>query len=395
MKQNFKRKLLAGILSACMIFQTVGMAPVYAGENADLTKCIGEENAVQKVQALIDALPTLEAVKEITDKDEQKAIYDDLQTAYEAYEALTKEEQGEVTGAEVFEPLFAVFNGMVNLLETAELAVEETPYIKIGGEYLNSGTYYKVNENVVTATGASDANYNIYYSNGTLTLNSLNLTYAGDASAISISAKNSVTMPDITINLIGENMVTGARNDSSAYNSCGVYLNALYATNTPTFTFSGSGSLSAVGHYTGVYCEKGNLKFEGANVMATGNTHGGIFTSSGSIAILSGSQVQANATSTVGECGIGTNVGGVEIDNSTVTVTMDGSGNMMGIQAGAGSAVAIKNKSTVEILEKSGTGYTRGIYCDQIQIVDSALTIKNSNRGISNGGANTAVTVSY
>ncbi|MEG0944889.1 MAG: hypothetical protein RSF86_14785, partial [Angelakisella sp.] len=33
MKQNFKRKLLAGLLSACMIFQTVGTVPVYAVGN--------------------------------------------------------------------------------------------------------------------------------------------------------------------------------------------------------------------------------------------------------------------------------------------------------------------------------------------------------------------------
>ncbi|MDD3252810.1 MAG: leucine-rich repeat protein [Lachnospiraceae bacterium] len=33
MKRNLKRRLLAGVLSACMIFQTVGMAPVYAAGN--------------------------------------------------------------------------------------------------------------------------------------------------------------------------------------------------------------------------------------------------------------------------------------------------------------------------------------------------------------------------
>lgn len=253
MKQNFKRKLLAGVLSVCMIFQTAGMAPVYAVENGadsgtsagtstvcenhtehdeecgyvegtkgspcthehtedcyvevekcihehtdecypdtddeeatgseakELTECthmcdeesgcftmqldcqhehdeecgyveagkgspcthtcelcakdgeedveeiikedtelatdsnaqaVSEEN-IKEVQALIDALPTLEALKEITDKEEQKAIYDDLQTAYEAYKALTKEEQAEVTGAEVFESLFDWFNNQV------------------------------------------------------------------------------------------------------------------------------------------------------------------------------------------------------------------------------------------------------------------------------------------
>ncbi|MDD2980336.1 MAG: hypothetical protein PHN80_10215 [Hespellia sp.] len=264
MKQNFKRKLLAGVLSVCMIFQTAGMVPVYAVENAadsgipvgassvcenhtehdeecgyvegtkgspcthehtedcyiEVEKCIhkhtdecypetddeeatksdaeeptecthmcdeesgcftkklncqhehdeacgyveavkgspcthscelcakdGEEaikedvvedielatdsNAqeiskenIAKVQAMIDALPTLEELKAIIDKDEQTAIYTKLQTAYEAYEALTKEEQGEVVGAEIFEPLFGWYNSQMMLMAEQNIAIE-------------------------------------------------------------------------------------------------------------------------------------------------------------------------------------------------------------------------------------------------------------------------------
>ncbi|MDD3252532.1 MAG: leucine-rich repeat protein [Lachnospiraceae bacterium] len=39
MNQNLKRRLLAGVLSACMIFETVGMAPVYAAENTADSVC--------------------------------------------------------------------------------------------------------------------------------------------------------------------------------------------------------------------------------------------------------------------------------------------------------------------------------------------------------------------
>ena len=45
-------------------------------------------------------------------KDEQNAVYADLQAAYEAYEALTEDEQALLTGTEVFESLFHFFNGM-------------------------------------------------------------------------------------------------------------------------------------------------------------------------------------------------------------------------------------------------------------------------------------------
>ena len=94
--------------------------PVCGIEGADLTQCQGEANAitVEKVQELIDALPTTDKLTAMT-KDEQNAVYADLQAAYEAYQALTEDEQALLTGTEVFESLFHFFNGMVNLLATA------------------------------------------------------------------------------------------------------------------------------------------------------------------------------------------------------------------------------------------------------------------------------------
>ncbi len=65
---------------------------------------------VERVQALIDALPTLDTV---TAED-----YDAVQDAYDAYEALTEEEQSAITGAEVFEELFGWFNEQIAMLET-------------------------------------------------------------------------------------------------------------------------------------------------------------------------------------------------------------------------------------------------------------------------------------
>ena len=64
--------------------------PVCGIEGADLTQCQSEANAitVEKVQELIDALPTTDKLTTMT-KDEQNAVYADLQAAYEAYQALT------------------------------------------------------------------------------------------------------------------------------------------------------------------------------------------------------------------------------------------------------------------------------------------------------------------
>ena len=48
-------------------------------------------------------------------EDERNEIYYALQAAYGAYEALSDNQMEEITGAEIFESLFDVFNGMVNI----------------------------------------------------------------------------------------------------------------------------------------------------------------------------------------------------------------------------------------------------------------------------------------
>lgn len=67
------------------------------------------------VQEQINALPTSDELGNMTE-EEQQAVYEKLQTAYDAYNVLTDEQKAEITGAEIFESLFAVFNGMVNTL---------------------------------------------------------------------------------------------------------------------------------------------------------------------------------------------------------------------------------------------------------------------------------------
>ena len=74
------------------------------------------KQAVATVQALIDALP---AVDELDGMDDGAldAAYMDTQVAYDAYEALTAEQQAQITGAERFEDLFNWFNGQIALLD--------------------------------------------------------------------------------------------------------------------------------------------------------------------------------------------------------------------------------------------------------------------------------------
>ena len=75
---------------------------------AETTEFVLPEN-VAAVQALIDALPTVDTV---TAED-----YDAVQEAYDAYEALSDEEKALIHGAEVFESLFGCFNTQTATLE--------------------------------------------------------------------------------------------------------------------------------------------------------------------------------------------------------------------------------------------------------------------------------------
>lgn len=82
------------------------------------------DEAVQTVQALITALP---AVDELTDADEAEvnAAYEAAQNAYDAYEALTDEQKAQITGADVFEALFAWFNAQISTPDDEEVVVTD------------------------------------------------------------------------------------------------------------------------------------------------------------------------------------------------------------------------------------------------------------------------------
>ena len=82
-----------------------------AGNNADA--------AVSAVQTMIDALPT---VSELEDMDAQglDAAYNDIQAAYDAYEALAAEQQAQITGADCFKALLGWFSSQTAPLADAQ-----------------------------------------------------------------------------------------------------------------------------------------------------------------------------------------------------------------------------------------------------------------------------------
>ena len=105
----------------CAEDATNGECPVCG---ADLTLCAGQESteneadeAVVAVQAALDILPTAEALAAMS-QEEQQTVYTALQSAYDAYCILTDEQKVQISGAEKFDALFAVFNTMITTLES-------------------------------------------------------------------------------------------------------------------------------------------------------------------------------------------------------------------------------------------------------------------------------------
>lgn len=96
------------------------------GDGNEQTKCTAESvgdtalnEKITAVQDLINALPALEELQ-ATDKQKQQEIYEALQEAYDAYEALSEEDKALLVGADCFETLFGWFNAQVSPLGETE-----------------------------------------------------------------------------------------------------------------------------------------------------------------------------------------------------------------------------------------------------------------------------------
>lgn len=291
------------------------------------------------VQKLIDALPATDKLTTMT-KDERNAVYADLQAAYEAYQALTEDEQALLTGTEVFESLFHFFNGMVNLLATAN-----------GVSYLDENGDEQTADNVtVVESSMTTWNGGWYVVNNIVTIGS-RVTVSGEVHLI-LADGASLTVND------GINVAEG--NSFSVYaQSDSENMGALTATGVDFAAGIGGGSHGSGGNITisggnvtasggdgaaGIGNGKdsgsgGNIIIHGGSVKATGGQYaagigGGLMGSGGTITIHGGS-VTANGGDEA--AGIGGGVfgsgGKITINGGNVTAT---SGNeAAGIGGGA------------------------------------------------------------
>ena len=344
------------------------------------------------VQKLIDALPTTDKLTTMT-KDEQNAVYADLQAAYEAYEALTEDEQALLTGTEVFESLFHFFNGMVNLLA------------ENGVSYLDENGDEQTADNVTVVDGSTTAwSDGWYVVNRNVTIDS-RVTVRGEVHLI--LADNASLTVDGGINVaegksfsvyaqsVGEKMGTlTATGENGAGIGGGSWENA------GTITING-GSVTATGGYNqagiggGDQGFGGTVTISGGNVTATGGQEAagigsGFEGSGGNITIHGGS---ITATGGGPAAGIGSGSSG-SYDNITINggnVTATGGQEAAGIGSVANGSYGniTINGGTVKATGgeyAAGIGGAYGVSYGNITINDGNVTTTGGDYGAGIGG---------
>lgn len=182
-----KKRILSMLLGLVL---TVGMIPITSMTAGATTT---PNTAVEKVQAMLDALPT---VGELKDADEAtvNAAYEAVQADYDALEALRPEEQEQITSIEKMTALMDWFNGQVEVL------VEQPPvsYVDENGETQTCNDYTIVTGS--TTTLGNEGREMWYYVDGNVTISGELMTY-GDLHLIlkdgaTLTVNGGVTIKD-------------------------------------------------------------------------------------------------------------------------------------------------------------------------------------------------------
>ena len=254
---------------------------------------------VAAVQAMIDALPTADELAAMSPEDRQ-TVYEQVQAAYDAYNALTDEQKEQITGAEMFDALFAVFNGVVNAL------------VSVGNFNIDGGTQntdYSYSDGVLTINSStpltistsSQTSDRIVISSGVnanITLAGVNIQAPANTSAIDVPNGASLTL---TLANGSQNTLTvTVTSSSSNYNSAGIHVpdNASLTIQCAAAATDGShqctengscGKLSVTGGATtNDGCGGAGIGGNGTN-QSQGETSGSVSIIGGDITIIGGS----------------------------------------------------------------------------------------------------------
>lgn len=305
-----------------------------AGNNADA--------AVSAVQTMIDALPIVSELDGMT-ADELDAAYDDIQAAYDAYEALNAEQQAQITGAD-FEALLGWFNSQTALLADAQSG-EHTHCVcgKDSGTTVNGHTHN--NSTAWTAADSLPGTAGSYYltqsvsSDWTVPTSEVNLCLNGQTinGKITVGSGATLTLTDCSDSgrVQGEVLVNGGKLELySGTITGGVQVGkkgADYQTGS-SFTMYG-GAITGNEDYGGVFLvgttnhiDPPSFTMHGGTISdntagASDGGGGGVYVGEKCSFTMDGGTITGN-TATAGNGGgiyIHFNAGNVSISNATIT----------------------------------------------------------------------------
>ena len=305
-----------------------------AGNNADA--------AVSAVQTMIDALPIVSELDGMT-ADELDAAYDDIQAAYDAYEALNAEQQAQITGAD-FEALLGWFNSQTALLADAQSG-EHTHCVcgKDSGTTVNGHTHN--NSTAWTAADSLPGTAGSYYltqsvsSDWTVPTGEVNLCLNGQTinGKITVGSGATLTLTDCSDSgrVQGEVLVNGGKLELySGTITGGVQVGkkgADYQTGS-SFTMYG-GAITGNEDYGGVFLvgttnhiDPPSFTMHGGTISdntagASDGGGGGVYVGEKCSFTMDGGTITGN-TATAGNGGgiyIHFNAGNVSISNATIT----------------------------------------------------------------------------
>lgn len=267
-----------------------------------------ELSPVETVQAMIDALPTAEELAAMS-QEEQGAVYTDLQTAYDAYEALSDTEKLEVTGAEIFDALFAVFNSMTNALDDSGFTYTTNgttrTYTGGSGESLS----LEAGSSLVTAVFAVE---DILSVTNQLSLSGVNGTFqSGTVEAGSVS----LTGSGKKLTISGGTLSTGSVSVTGSSNELVISGGALTSTGAVTLSQGASLSIS-----TGTLTSTGDISLDHNATISGGAVKANSLKTSTSTSNMSTSiSITGGVIDISGEISsVGTSTGSVTVNGDAV-----------------------------------------------------------------------------
>lgn len=314
---------------------------VFAEEHVHTAECNHEaqSDAVEAVQALIDALPT---ATEATADD-----YDMVQDAFDAYDALTDEEKALITGADVFEPLFNKFNAQTEPALTGELQ-----YIDENGQTQTVQDSYVVLESKDSSVELWESAY--YYVEGNVTITGgIDFEKKGAMLILGDGAKLTMDGGEFLYSNLTVTTVPGAQNAELVLNGSGV-------------------------DYT-VHTNNSNLNIYAGKVTVTGaqdrSNMAAVYVDGGNLNVLGSAELLVTASDIEDDTNTATNRG-IYIKNGDMTV--------------AGTAVvnATAGKATEKATGSSKYGFSYGIWVDggSVEVKDDAKLIAKGGEASGVGG---------